>query len=185
VVDHGAGPHARGYVPVDDEGVCPRAVVLVDRGEPTGALLHSLDTAALLEQEPTGNGRAVDVGHRAIPRLRTLELRPGQASLDELLQSADAGLYATGFHGGQTDRDTFSLIPAGVRRIRRGRLGPVVSPVTMLGSIAGSWSALAGIGGESWTGDTSAACGKLGQWPLATSSWAPPVLIRSLRVEPR
>jgi TldD protein len=182
IVDGPGSPGARGHVPVDDEGVMGTDVVLVDRGRATGARLHSAQTATAAGQRPTGNARAVDYRHAPLPRLRTIAIAAGPDSLTEMVASTRRGLLAAGFYGGQTDRISFTFSPGHCRTIEDGKIGGLVRGAVLSGGIVSALGQVDRVGGEVWRGDTSASCGKQGQWPLPVSAWAPPIRLRGLYV---
>lgn len=183
VSDHPGRPGARGYTPVDDEGVAGVAVELLREGRIVRPRLHDRTTAAAFGETVTGNARALDAGHPPLPRLRTLEVAGGAGSREELVARTGHGLLAEGFHGGQTDRRGFSFTPAVVRRIVDGRIGPLVRGVVLTGETLGALARVDAVGASTWRGDTSAGCGKQGQYPLPVSSWSPPLRLRGVHVQ--
>jgi TldD protein len=175
-------PGARGYVPVDDEGHAGQDVVLIDHGRATGARLHSGLTAAAWNQPLTGNARALDYRYPPLPRLRTITVQPGPHTLPQMIGETGRGIYASGFSGGQTDRMSFTFNPAECRLIEDGQLRGRVRGAVLSGGIADAVARVDRVGDTLWSGDTSAACGKQGQWPLPVSSWAPAIRLRGLHV---
>jgi TldD protein len=179
VIDTGGLPGQRGHVAVDDEGV-PCADVDLIRDGVIGGRLHSRATASLFGEAPTGNARAVSYRHPPIPRLRTTRILPGPHQVGEMIAGTRDGLLATGFYGGQTDRLSFAFTPAQCRRITGGEVRGLVRPPVLSGTIAGALGRIDMIGDRACERDTSASCGKLGQWPLPVSSFAPPIRVRGL-----
>jgi TldD protein len=173
---------SRGFVPVDDEGVVGSDVALVDAGRATGARLHTTHTASAGGDRLTGNARAVDFRHPPIPRLRTIAVAAGPHDLDEMIATTRTGLLAAGFYGGQTDRLSFTFSPGWCRSIVDGQVGGLVRGTTLSGGIVSALAQVDRVGADVWRGDTSASCGKQGQWPLPVSAWAPPIRLRGLHV---
>lgn len=181
VIDTGGPPSARGHVVIDDEGVRCRDVDLIRDGV-IGGRLHSRETAHAFGEKPTGNARSVGFGHPPIPRLRTTCVLPGPHRLADMIGTTGRGLLASGFYGGQTDRMSFTFTPAECRLIEDGEVrGRVRAPV-LSGRISDALGRIDMVGDDLWDRDTSASCGKLGQWPLPVSSFAPSIRIRGIDV---
>lgn len=181
-ITDGGGPHrARGHVAVDDEGVPARDVDLIREGV-IGGRLHSRTTAYEFKEDTTGNARAVGFRHPPLPRLRTTWIHPGPHHLAEMIAGTGRGLLAGGFYGGQTDRRSFAFTPASCRLIEDGEVKGLVRGAVLSGDIRGTFGRIDRVGDRTWGRDTSASCGKLGQWPLPVSSYAPAIRIRGLDV---
>jgi TldD protein len=184
-VSDGPGPAtARGHTPVDDEGTAGREIALVERGVVAQARLHDRATAAAFHEQPTGNARALSFRHRPLPRLRTTRVHAGPDTLDAMIAGIGRGVLARGLLGGQTDRLGFSFTPAECLLIRDGQVRGPVRGVVLSGEIFDSLRRISGIGDQVCTADTSASCGKQGQWPLPVSCWSPPIALRGLHVVP-
>lgn len=181
ITDGGGPARARGHVSVDDEGVPARDVDLVRDGV-VGGRLHSRTTAYEFKEEPTGNARAVGFRHPPLPRLRTTWIHPGPHNLAEMIAGTGRGLLASGFYGGQTDRSSFAFTPARCHIIDDGEVKGLVRGVVLSGDIRGTFGRIDRVGDRTWRRDTSASCGKLGQWPLPVSSYAPAIRIRGMDV---
>lgn len=175
-------PGARGYVPVDDEGVLGREITLIRDGVLAQPRVHDRATAAIFGEPVTGSGRALSFRHPPLPRLRTLAVAPGTSSEDELVAGVRHGILARGVLGGQTDRLGFTFLPAECRLIRDGQVAGLVRSVVLSGNVLDAFASIDGIGGVQWRGDTSASCGKQGQYPLPVSCWAPPLRLRGTDV---
>lgn len=175
-------PGARGYVPVDDEGTAGRPVDLLRDGVVASARLHDRATAGVFRDEPTGNARSLGYRHPPLPRVRTVAIAAGESSDADLVGGIGHGLLACGVLGGQTDRAGFTFLPAECREIRDGQVGRLVRGVVLSGGVLDAFRAVDGVGRDQWRGDTSAGCGKQGQYPLAVSSWAPSVRLRGIHV---
>jgi TldD protein len=182
ITDGPGQPGARGYVPVDDEGVPGQEVTLLRDGIVAAPRVHDRTTAEQFAEAPTGNGRALSFRYPPLPRLRTTAVAPGTASVDELIAGVDNGILARGVLGGQTDRLGFTFLPAECRVIRDGRSAGLIRGVVLSGSVLDAFASIDAVGSGQWRGDTSASCGKQGQYPLAVSSWAPALRLRGIRV---
>src|SRR5690606_14245262 len=114
----------------DDEGVAANPKKVVDAGVFTG-FLHSLRTAALFNEAPTGNAFGGGISPAG------LYLEPGKLSFDEVLAPINEGFFVTdlvGLHAGvNTTSGDFSLQAAGVA-IKDGKLDHAVKMVVLSGN---------------------------------------------------
>lgn len=114
----------------DDEGVAANPKKIIDDGVFTG-FLHSLRTAALFNEEPTGNAFGGGI------RPAGLYLQPGNKSFDELLAPINEGFYVTelvGLHAGVNHASgNFSLQAGGVF-IKDGKLDKAIKMVVLSGN---------------------------------------------------
>ncbi len=175
--DSGGHPGNRGYVVFDDEGVRTRETMLLDRGV-LCSHLHSRETAGLLNEEPTGNARAINCQFPPIVRMRTTALAPGTSSLNDLIADIDDGIYVVDSAGGSTDGEKFQFFARYGRRIRKGRLGELVRNISLLGNLFETLGAIDGVGDDFFTPDSMGGCGKNGQAPLPISFGGPHIRIR-------
>ncbi|MES4909071.1 MULTISPECIES: TldD/PmbA family protein [unclassified Streptomyces] len=184
ITDAAGPPTARGHVPFDDEGTPARNVTIIGKGVLETSRLHDRRTAAAFGESPTGNARALDFRHPPLPRLRTTCIEAGPDALADMIGGIRGrGLLACGFLGGQTDRLGYVFMPATCRLVEDGEVKGLVRGATLSGDVLDSLGRVDAVGQEVWRGDTSASCGKQGQWPLPVSSWAPAIRLRGLRVE--
>ncbi len=119
------GSDAGGIVLVDDEGVPAGRVVVIERGV-LKSYLHDRETAALFDVAPAGNARAWQYDDEPLIRMRNTYLEPGDASLDEMIESVDDGFFLAGAGSGQADANAefmFGVQEAyEIKRGKRGRL---------------------------------------------------------------
>ncbi|MFP4589671.1 MAG: TldD/PmbA family protein, partial [Candidatus Acetothermia bacterium] len=111
VVDDGYIPGRRGNVPYDDEGVPRKKTYLIKEGK-LNSFLHSRQTAAKMNSEPTGNARAVSYRHQPIVRMTNTYIEQGPVSFEEMLSGIDRGIYARDAFGGQTQLEQFTFSAA-------------------------------------------------------------------------
>lgn len=128
-----------GYpVPCDDEGIAKNRTYVVKNGMLVN-YLHSFLTARKMNHSLTGNARAQDVTHYPIARQTNLYMLPGDASIEELVEDIDYGLYLRGISagGGQVNSAlgtfTFGAGPSYV--IRKGEISELVRSVVVSGNI--------------------------------------------------
>ncbi len=181
VVDDGYRPGERGNAPYDDEGVPWRKTYLIREGVLTG-LMHSRATAHKMKAEPTGNARAVSWEHEPIVRMRNTYIEPGTATLEEMLQGIERGLYACSAFGGQTMFEQFTFSAAYGHEIVNGKIGPMVKDVVLTGNVFHTLRNIEMIGRDFRLEGGAGGCGKGGQWPLPTTTGAPHVRIHTVTV---
>lgn len=120
---------------MDDEGVPPKRVVLVEKGV-LRAYLHSRESAALLNMELTGNGRAQSFGHEVIVRMRNTFFEAGDWSEEEIVRETKHGLLLDKPAGGQVEEDgTFTFNARIGYVVENGELGEPVRDVVLAGNI--------------------------------------------------
>ncbi len=127
-------PNAAGILPVDDEGTPTRDVVIIDNGV-LKSYLHNLESSAIFRVEPTGNARAWEYDSEPIIRMRNTFIKPGDRTLDELIDGVKEGFLLKGLEGGgQADANAEFMF--GVReayRIRNGKVGELMRGVSISG----------------------------------------------------
>ncbi|HRX14836.1 MAG TPA: TldD/PmbA family protein [Spirochaetota bacterium] len=181
VVDDGSIEDAVGYIPLDDEGVEPRKNYLIKNGELCGRL-HSRETAGLMNEELTGNARAISAMAQPIVRMTNTYIENGKNTKDELFEEIGDGVYAVNAFGGQTNLEMFTFSSAYGRIIKDGKPGKMVKNVMLSGNVfdtlknvrmaANDMQLFGGLGG----------CGKGGQGPLPVSFGGPHLLIDNVLI---
>jgi TldD protein len=102
MVDDGTVPGARGTIPYDDEGIRGSRTVLIEDGIYKG-YMHSLETAAMMNEAPTGNGRAEDYSRRVWVRMTNTYFEPGDWTLEEMVEDIDFGVITDKTISGMED----------------------------------------------------------------------------------
>ncbi len=102
VVDDGTIKGAYGTIPFDNEGTFPARTVIVDHGY-LNKFLQNLTTASLMNQKPTGNGRAQDFSKKVLVRMTNTFIQKGQQSLEEIIESTNNGVLALKAISGTAD----------------------------------------------------------------------------------
>ena len=100
--DDGSLFGAHGSIPFDDEGTPSSKVTIIDHGVYKG-YMHSLETAALLNSRPTGNGRAENAGKRTWVRMTNTFFGPGEWDRDELVSDTRDGILCDKMLNGMED----------------------------------------------------------------------------------
>jgi len=134
LVDDGTLPGLMGTKPYDGEGIPTRRTVVVDRGQLQGYLFDAY-SARKCSLQSTGNAaRSISDAPTVAPT--NLHLQPGTASLDDMLEGIQSGLYVTeliGFGVNLTTGD-YSQGASGLW-IENGRLSHAVAEVSIAGNL--------------------------------------------------
>ncbi|SHI21566.1 TldD/PmbA family protein [Sporanaerobacter acetigenes] len=112
--------HSGSYL-YDDEGVKSKPTCIIKEGI-VEQILHTRETAALMNEIPTGNGRVDKFFDLPIVRMSNFCIQPGKYSLNELIKSIEIGIYACGNQSGQTKLDQFVFIPKKCYLIKNGEI---------------------------------------------------------------
>lgn len=102
MVDDGTIPGANGTIPYDDEGSRSSRTVLIEDGVYKG-YMQSLETAAMMGVDPTGNGRAEDYSRRVWVRMTNTYFEPGDWTLEEMIEGIDLGVITDKTISGMED----------------------------------------------------------------------------------
>ncbi|HET6781327.1 MAG TPA: TldD/PmbA family protein [bacterium] len=133
-VDDGTTPHAWGSSEFDDEGAATERTVLIDRGDLKSYMVDRWG-ALMTGYRPTGSGRREDYTYAPTSRMRNTFIMPGDASIEDLFDGIEFGLYAKDMGGGQV-RPGSGEYNFGVKEayvIRRGRLEEPVRGAMLVG----------------------------------------------------
>lgn len=178
VVDDGSIDRTVGSLTYDDEGTPTSKTYLIKEGVLAGHL-HSMETAAKMGAQPTGNARAVRRGLPPIVRMTNTYIENGETSKEELFSGVDKGIYALNFFGGQTEFETFTFSAGHGYRIENGEIGELVRDVVLTGNLFQTLQHVDGLADDLLLHETGG-CGKGGQAPLPVGLGAPHVRIRDV-----
>lgn len=171
-----------GYVPFDDEGTKSRETHLIKDGKLSGRL-HSCVTAASLNEEPTGNARAVSFEYEPIVRMSTTYIRPGNQKLEQLIEGIEEGILVESLNHG-SGMSTFTLAPARSYMIRNGKISEPVRISVVTGSVFQTLNEIDGLSDDLEILSFSlGGCGKMEQFPLPVSFGGPYVRVKTLNVQ--
>lgn len=163
-------------VQVDDEGTPAHDVVMIERGI-LRSFMHSRETAARMEQAPTGNARAYSAHDEPLVRMRNTAILPGTSTMEEMIAGVEVGylLLATG--NGQADSTTeFSFGITLAYEIRNGQLGRAVRNTTLSGSAIEVLKTVDAVG-DTMHWDCGGYCGK--KQPMVVSMGGPALRVRA------
>lgn len=179
VVDDATMPNLPGSLKYDDEGVPAQRKYLIQNGVLTQRL-HNRETAGKMQEQPTGNARALSATYPPIVRMTNTGIESGDRSVHDMISEIDEGVYAVRMLGGQTNGEMFTFAAAEGYMIRNGEIAEPVSDVTLSGNVFQTLKDIDAIGEESIY--TNGGCGKGGQSPLPVSVGGPPVRIQNVVV---
>lgn len=181
VVDEGFIPGKRGNLRFDDEGVPRKKTYLIKNGK-LNSFLHSRETARKMDQEPTGNARAISYRYEPLVRMTNTYIEEGEKSFEELIESIDHGIYAQDAFGGQTQLEQFTFSAGYGHVIEAGEIGPMVRDVVLTGNIFESLANISGIGKDLDIIGSAGGCGKGGQMPLPVTDGSPHLRIEDVTI---
>jgi TldD protein len=140
--------------------------------------LHSRETAAKLGEKPTGNARAIGYNFPPIVRMTNTIIEPGEATLEDLLEGVEDGVYVRNWYGGMTQHEMFTFSSGEAYMIRNGEIQEAVRPVMLTGNLFETLKNLDGIGNDLGM-NQGGGCGKGGQSPLPVSNGSPHIRIQN------
>jgi TldD protein len=180
IVDSAAMPGLRGSYKYDDEGVPATKTYLIQEGKLVGRL-HSRETAARMNEKPTGNARAVSYRHPPIVRMTNTYIEPGATSFEEIISDIKEGVYAKNWYGGTTSMEMFTFSAGEAYMIRNGKLGELLRPVVLTGNVFTTLANIDAIGND-LDMNQGGGCGKGAQMPLPVANGSPHIRIRKCLV---
>ncbi len=181
VVDDGGIESLSGYIPFDDEGIAPQKTYLIKNGILTGRL-HSRETAFKMNEETTGNGRAIGVMRQPIVRMTNTYIENGPYQKDDLFAAMDDGIYALDVIGGQTNLEMFTFTAGYGYRVKNGKLGKMFRDVVLSGNVFTTLKNISMIANDRQMFGGLGGCGKGGQSPLPVSYGGPHVFIKDVLI---
>ena len=180
IVDSPAIAGLRGSYKYDDEGVAVGKTYLIREGKLVGRL-HSRETAAKMEENPTGNARAVSYRYPPIVRMSNTYIEPGTVSFDDMLADIKEGIYAKNWYGGVTSMEMFTFSAGEAYMIRNGKIAEALRPVTLSGNVFTTLKNIDAIGSDLEM-NQGGGCGKGEQMPLPVSNGSPHSRIKNCLV---
>ncbi|MDN3514958.1 MAG: TldD/PmbA family protein [Candidatus Brocadia sp.] len=181
IVDDGALVGEAGYNKYDNEGTPTQKTHLIKNGILTSRL-HSRETAAKMNEKPTGNARAIGYAHAPIVRMTNTYMEARDYTFQKMLSEVDNGIYAIGALGGQTNMEMFTFSAEEAYMIRNGKLQEKIRDVVLTGNVFETLMNIDAIGGDLTIYGGLGGCGKGGQSPLRVSDGGPHVRIRNVVV---
>ncbi len=139
-------PEALGGFAYDDEGVKAKRIYLVKNGIFVG-YLNSRETAKKLKLEPMGAMRAQSWNFMPIIRMTSINLEPGDKTLDELISGINRGIYMDTNRSWSIDQNRLNF-QFGTEigwEIKNGKLQDMVKNPTYTGITYEFWRSCDGI----------------------------------------
>ncbi len=171
VYDTGLDEGTRGHLIYDDEGVPTQRTDLIRDGILVGRL-HNRESAGRFNEAVTGNARALNFIHPPICRMRNTCVSAGTATLDDLFEGIDLGVYAVNNSGG-SGGEMFSFNAEYGYMIRNGKRAEMVRDLSISGNLFKTLKQIDRIGNDFTITNSAGGCGKGSQFPLPVS-WSSP-----------
>ncbi|MFH1031047.1 MAG: TldD/PmbA family protein [Chloroflexota bacterium] len=180
IIDSAAMPGLRGSFKYDDEGVPATKTYLIKKGKLTGRL-HSRETAAKMNEKPTGNARTINYHYAPIVRMTNTYIEPKTASFEDIIGDIKEGVYAKNWYGGTTSMEMFTFSAGEVYMIRNGKVAELLRPVVLTGNVFNTLKNIDAIGND-LDMNQGGGCGKAAQSPLPVSNGSPHIRVRNCLV---
>jgi len=176
IVDSALEPGLRGSYKYDDEGVSSARTYLIREGKLVGRL-HSRETAAKMNEAPTGNARTINFRHPPIVRMTNTYIEPAGVSFEDMIADIKEGIYAKNWYGGTTSMEMFTFSAGEAYMIRNGKIAESLRPVVLTGNVFETLKNIDAIG-DDLDMNQGGGCGKGGQSPLPVSNGSPHIRIQ-------
>jgi TldD protein len=176
IVDSADEPGKRGSYKYDDEGVRSTRTYLIREGKLIGRL-HSRETAAKMNERPTGNARAINYRFPPIVRMTNTYIEPSSMTFNDIIADIKEGIYAKNWYGGMTSMEMFTFSAGEAYMIRNGKIAEALRPVMLTGNVFSTLKNIDAIGND-LDMNQGGGCGKGGQSPLPVSNGSPHIRIR-------
>lgn len=171
-----------GYVPYDDEGTAATDTYLIKNGVLAGRL-HSATTAAALNEELTGNARAINCDFEPIVRMTSTFVENGTSTFEELIGGIKHGYYIYSVRHG-SGMSTFTMAPSIAYEIVDGKIGKPVKISVMTGNVFETLGLIDGIGNDmQLLSFVTGGCGKMEQSPLNVGLGGPHIRVSKMNIQ--
>jgi len=181
IVDDGTLVGEAGYNKYDSEGTPTQKTYLIKDGILTNRL-HSRETAAKMDEKPTGNARAISYGSEPIVRMTNTYMESRDQTFEDMLAGVDDGIYAKGSLGGQTNTEMFTFSAEEAYKIKDGKICEQVRDVVLTGNVFETLMNIDAIGNDRVLFGGLGGCGKGGQSPLRVSDGGPHIRIKNVTI---
>jgi TldD protein len=135
ILDDGTNEGLPGSLNIDDEGTPGQKTVLVENGI-LRSYMHDRISAGHYQLEPTGNGRRQSYEHYVVPRMRNTYMLAGTATPEDVIKSAEKGIYVQDVSNGQVKigEGDFAFYVARGRMIEGGKLTAPIKDINIMGN---------------------------------------------------
>ncbi len=179
IIDDPTMPNLAGSYKYDSEGVKSKKTFLIKNGILTGRL-HSRETASKLKEKTTGNSRAISFGFPPIVRMSNTYIDNGKNTFNEMIESAEYGIYAKGALGGMTNTEMFTFSSEEAFLIENGKITKPLRDVILSGNVFETLKNIDMIGDDLKHHGGLGGCGKGGQSPLPVTDGGPHIRIKDV-----
>jgi len=179
IIDDPTIPYLAGSYMFDEECTKSKKNYLIKNGILTGRL-HSRETAESMQEEPTGNCRAINYGFQPIVRMSNTYLDKGKYSFNEIISKTENGIYAKGSLGGMTNTEQFTFSSAEAFLIENGKITKPLRDVILSGNVFETLKNIDMIGNDLKLHGGLGGCGKGAQSPLPVSDGGPHIRIKDV-----
>ena len=171
-----------GYRPFDDEGTSAKKTYLIKNGVLSGRL-HSAATATDLNEELTGNARAISCDFEPIVRMTSTVIEAGSLTKEELFAGVKHGYFIKDYKHG-SGMSTFTIAPNLAYEIVDGKIGKPVKIAVITGSVFETLNLIDGLSDKAEIISSAfGGCGKMEQFPLNVSFGGPYMRISKMSVQ--
>lgn len=171
-----------GYVPYDDEGTAATDTYLINKGVLSGRL-HSATTAAALDEQLTGNARAINCDYEPIVRMTTTYVDNGEVAPEQLIAEVKHGYYIKSYKHG-SGMSTFTIAPSIAYEIVDGKIGDPVKIAVLTGNVFETLGLIDGVANDlTLLSFVTGGCGKMEQFPLNVGLGGPHIRISKMNVQ--
>jgi len=149
IVDDPRLPNSFGYYLYDDECVEARERVLIEKGK-INELLHNRETAAEFGTVSNGSSRASSYDVEPIVRMANTYMKPGDHSLEELIEGIKYGVYISSYMEWNIDDRRWNQRYVGLEAylIRNGKLDAMLRNPAIELTTKGLYSSVDAVGKE-------------------------------------
>jgi len=179
IIDDPTLPNLAGSYKYDSEGVKAQKKYLIKNGRLVGRL-HSRETAAVMNEECTGNCRALNASFPPIVRMSNTYIENGETPFNKMLESIEYGIYAKGALGGMTNTEMFTFSAEEGYEIKNGKITKPLRDVILTGNVFVTLKNIDMIGNDLKIFGGLGGCGKAGQFPLPVSDGGPHLRIKDV-----
>ncbi len=171
-----------GYTPYDDEGNKKIRAWLIRDGILAGRL-HSCATAAALNEDVTGNARALNFEYEPIVRMTSTCIGAGKQTKEELFASIKEGVFIADYNHG-SGMSTFTIAPSKAFMIRDGKIAEPVRVSVITGNVMETLHLIDGLSDKHEVISSAfGGCGKMEQGPLRVSDGGPYMRVSAMNVQ--
>jgi len=171
-----------GFVPFDDEGTKTKETYLIKNGNLSGRL-HSVRTADALNEDVTGNARALNFEFEPIVRMTNTYIEAGDKTKEELISEVKEGILVEEVNHG-SGMSTFTIAPNICYMIRDGKIAEPVNVSVLSGNVMKTLHEIDGISKEvEILSFSMGGCGKMEQYPLPVGFGGPYIRVNNVTVQ--